>query len=219
MKEIYKYNRPLAIAALVLVIVITVFADANFALISEKKDVSNAYKDGSLKNSVLKCADEAGLMFSAAENAGYNVSRSAKEHVENLRSKASSPIRLENALVDVYTDAIAIYEQNVSDNTVQKHYNELGKVLDALASKSDYNEAAGDYNDVQSGLLCGLLAPWFGKTADFASVYERFRTNFNLPSEPPSSDDGGIGDWISDHWFLTLVILIGLGIAAKVEKK
>lgn len=219
MKEIFKYNRPLAIFSLVVVIIVTIFADANLALVSEKKDVKNAYKDESLNSAVLKCADEAGLMFSAAENAGLSVSQSAKDNVEKLRSLASSPVGLENALVRVYTDAVAAYEQKSSDKTVQKHYNELGKVLDTLASKSEYNEAAADYNDTQSGFLCGLLAPWFDKAADFASVYDRFRTNFTLPSDPPSADDGSIGDWIADHWFLTLVILCGLAIVAKVEKK
>ncbi len=219
MKEIFRYNRRLATAALILVIVVTIFADTNFALISDKKDVTNAYKDDSLSSSVLKCADEAALMYSAVENSGGKVADKAKERLDTLRKRASSPTGLEDTLSDVYTDVIAVYEQNPNDKTVKKHFDSVGDVLDALASSSDYNEASAEYNETRSGLLCRLIAPWFGKAADFSSLYDRYRTNFDLPSEPPSSDDGSLGDWIADHWFLTLVILLGIGVVAKVEKK
>ena len=218
MKDIFKYNRRAAIVTLVLVVIITVFADANLALVSEKKDVTNAYKDGSLSSAALKCADEADLMLAAAENAGYSVSGSSKDDVEKLRSLSSSPTGLENAMAKVYTDVIAVYEQG-NDASVKKHFDSLGQVLDTLASDSRYNKKAEDYNDTQSGILCRLISPWFEKAADFTSLYDRFRTNFGLPSEPSSSDDSSIGDWISDHWFLTLVVILGLAVVAKVEKK
>ncbi|MCQ2427073.1 MAG: hypothetical protein MJ137_01555 [Clostridia bacterium] len=206
LKEVLKYNRTAGIIALILVVLLSVFADANMALNAERKDVRKAYKNADFPTLIEKCADEMRLLCKEADKLGIYVTRGvdAADALEACRKKPDGSY---DALTSVYANAVSIGNEIITgihnddeetSRTVAaalKHYDSLGQQLYYLSVSPDYNKEAAEYNKESARPLCRLLAPWFGEAPEYDALFERYREKFpNIKTENPTDISVGIFD-------------------------
>ncbi|MCQ2430322.1 MAG: hypothetical protein MJ192_08330 [Clostridia bacterium] len=216
LKETFKYNRPAGIAALILVILVSIFADANFALIGDRRDVKRAYKKADMATSMQKCADELTWLCDSAALMGADTT-GARQTAELLKNAAKTSYDSTDRAEAVFSAAVSIKAQldtlSASSNPTaygeaMNHYDELGSLLRSLASNEDYNEAVVTLRENIDRPLNRLLAPWFEEAADYEALEARFGSKFpeDEPDEP-SDPSHPVDDIINSFGSLVNAIL------------
>jgi len=202
LKEVFKYNRAAGIIALILVIMVSVFLDANLTIARERKDVRKAYKNADFSTAVEKCADEMTLLCAEAEKLGINTTR-GKNAADELDSRKKNPDGAGEAFSAVLSYAVSIYDEikttpfpdDESTSAIltaaKKHYDAIGQQLYKLAADPKYNKESDGYNKETGRWLSTILAPWFSESTDFAGLYEKYKAKFpDIKTETVESTGG-----------------------------
>lgn len=194
LKELFKYNRAAGIAVLIAAILLAVFADANFALLGDRRDVKRAFKKTEMAAALTKCADELTWLCDSAAQMGVDTA-SARNAAAALKDAAASGYKIRSAkkAEDLFSAAVSVKTQldalsadsnQTAYRTAMSHYSEIGSQLRTLAGNETYNQAVATLREDNDRPLIRLLAPWFDDVADYEALEARFGSKF--PAEQPT---------------------------------
>lgn len=174
MKKFFKYNRPVAIVSLVLIIFLSIWLGGLKSVNSLKKNVIKTY---SVSGSTYVCAAEdiskyisyAEQLLGIAEANGVE-SKDFRSSLEELKESKSSPFdsarpyeKNKSAASVVYNTLYAkLYADESGRDTLNSligFYHEMVSVTQRLSENSRYNKAAKKFNSASlsfpASLFCG----------------------------------------------------------------
>lgn len=223
LKELFKYNRAAGIAALIAAILLSIFADANFSLIGDRRDIKRSFKKADMAAALTKCADELTWLCDSAALLGADT-ESARQAARALQNGKLTPLASTAKTEAVFSAAVSIKAQldtlsadrdQTAYKTALSHYNAIGEILHQLASEKAYHEAVAAYREDCDRPLNRLLALRAAEAADYEALEARFGSKFPTehPTDPGSTTDP-IGQIIDSFGSFINVLLTKLaGIA------
>ncbi len=215
LKNTLKYNRALGIVVLVLIIPLTLILKANLSLSAKKGDLKEAYAEG-MKTGVQSCADSMTLFCAAAEKAGIDVSET-RAAVAGFNDAAKDVFSVTEAAEKVFPllkQSHDLLKTTPGADTVlaDRYYNAIGSSLKQLADQTEYAGERSDYEFVRTHPIAGKITLPASEATDFAALFERYGSDFDLTVTPPEPEFvswlgaifGAVADIVSDvlGWIL-----------------
>ena len=165
MKEFFKYRRGAAIGALVLIIIVSVFAGVNRTVAVRRNAVEKQFtaSDGSAAADLRSYAEYAGKLCAIASSVGCDTGR-----FESALAGFSydSPFSVGKSFTDVINASDTVYAElaarldsgDVQMRSAKSYYAEMNSTVMRLKENSGYNKAASRYNKAIGAFPANILA-------------------------------------------------------------
>ena len=207
MKDFLKHNRAFAVVCLVVLVVLSVWADTavHVSRLSGAVEKSYSDKSSSVQTNVKRLADAAyGLNVLAADCGAADLTFA--DAVNTLKNAADEPFGQADAVADVLTAASTAFTRirnsGASDSqkaTAAGYLTAIRTAFGALAGNEAYGESAEKYNRALSSLIPSILCRRRDPVADYSDLEARFGSTYDelissaAPADPDPSDESGGG--------------------------
>ena len=164
--QFFKYNRPAAVAALAVIVILSILLGVNRSVSSLAGKVEHSYTDTKVQSDLSKYVTHA-RSFAAAAEALYGDNDSLRTAIDALDAALASPLWEMHWLKGVEEAAAAVYYNlqldGAADEDVKRsataYYYEMQSTVQRLANNTDYQKRAVAYNKAIRAFPASLLAP------------------------------------------------------------
>lgn len=164
--QFFKYNRKAAVAALAVVIVLSILLGVNRSVASLSGKVEDAFVKTQVQSDLSKYVTHA-RSFAASTAALYGDDDFLQAAIEALDAAVASPLWETHYLKAVEEAAAAVYYNlqldGAADGDVKRsataYYYEMQSTVQRLANNTDYQKRAAAYNKAIRAFPASLLAP------------------------------------------------------------
>ncbi len=164
--QFFKYNRPAAFAALLVIVILSALLGVNRSVTSLGGKVENAYTKTEVQSDLTKYVSHA-RSFAAAAGSLYGENAALTEAIDALDDALYSPFDAPERVTDIETAAAAVYYtlqlDTKADEAVKRtataYYYEMQSTLQRLGNNETYAKRADAYNDAIRAFPASLLAP------------------------------------------------------------
>ncbi len=157
MKNIIKYNRPLACIVLVAVIVLSLVIGINRTISGYAGKVERLYDSTKVLSDLMDLHGYAAKISSVGSIAGVDTTQLEKA-LKALNDSIYDPTGLGNSVTEVYTQAGMVYASVDADTSTIAYMREIDSVMMRLKHNEDYNSAAVKYNSAIKSFPASLFS-------------------------------------------------------------
>ncbi|MCQ2431911.1 MAG: hypothetical protein MJ175_04830 [Clostridia bacterium] len=185
MAELFIYPCGAAVAALAVMIVLSVFLGTNLSLLSMQAEVTRAYEN-EIGLTLKKCAVAAEDLCDVAAACG--VSGEKLEAVVDIVSHAdNTPVVSQRDTEDLFRYTLSVYKSlaaagnmtGAQEKTVLSSLGSVGEGLKILADSADYAQKAAKYNKAISYPLAGIIGiPDFKPAVTFDTIAATYQSSY-----------------------------------------
>lgn len=151
MKNVIKYNRPLAFCVLVIVVALSLVVGCVRTLSSFENKVESLYESTKAMADINDLYGYASKIQAGAKAAGFDTAK-LDEALEALAKNASDPTALGDTVSVIFSESSILYSDisysgKVADmNSLTAYMAEIESTMMRLQNNTKYNKAALDYN-------------------------------------------------------------------------
>lgn len=163
MKNTLKYNRVLASAVLIAVIILSCIFGTLRTVGSYKSKVEKLYTSTKVLSDLKDMSGYASKIVASAKTAGIDTADLEKA-LSDLDKNIEKPTKLGNAVTDVYTLASIAYNDTCYSGTysdtssLTAYMSEIDSTMMRLKHNDEYNAAASKYNKAIGSFPASLVA-------------------------------------------------------------
>ncbi len=162
MKSIFKYNRPLAVIALVIVVTLALVVGPIRTLSSYESKLERVYDSSKAMSDLMDLHGYATKISSAGSIMGVDTAQLEKS-LKALNDSIYDPTGLGNSVTEVYTQAGLVYAALDADTSTVAYMREIDSTMMRLKHNDSYNDAAEKYNSAIKSFPASIFA--LGKKA------------------------------------------------------
>lgn len=164
--QFFKYNRGAAIAALAVIVLLSVILGANRSVAALAGKVEDAYVKAEVQSDLTKYVSHA-RSFAAATGSLYGENAVLSDAIAALDDALASPFDAADRTSAIETASAAVYYtlqlDETADETVKRtataYYYEMQSTLLRLGNNETYAKRAGAYNDAIRSFPASFLVP------------------------------------------------------------